>query len=78
MIAAGQSDPLEASWCQRVVDGRLPGYIANTAALPEAAALTQDLPFPIGTHISAPTRTRRLDAGTPAAATVSPPLGRNM
>lgn len=54
VIAAGQSDPLETSWCQRVVDGRLPGYIANTAALPEAAALTKDLPFPIGTHISTP------------------------
>eukprot|EP01030_Chromulinospumella_sphaerica_P021665 gene21665-21616_t len=54
VIAAGQSDPLETSWCQRVVDGRLPGYIANTAALPEAAALAKDLAFPIGTHISAP------------------------
>jgi GAF domain-containing protein len=54
VIAAGQSDPLETSWCQRVVDGRLPEYIANTAALPEAAALTKDLPFTIGTHISTP------------------------
>ena len=54
VIAAGQSDPLETSWCQRVVDGRLPEYIANTAKLPAAAALTKDLPFPIGTHISAP------------------------
>lgn len=53
-IAAGQSDPLEASWCQRVVDGRLPEYIVNTADVPEAAALTRDLPFPIGTHISTP------------------------
>ena len=52
-VPAGHSDPLEASACQRVVDGRLPGYIANLAELPPDADVPP-LPFPIGTHLSAP------------------------
>lgn len=54
VIAAGDSSPLEESWCQRVVDGRLPEFIADTAKVPAAAALAEKLPFPIGTHISTP------------------------
>jgi hypothetical protein len=30
-IEVGQSDPLEESFCQRVIDGRLPRMVANTA-----------------------------------------------
>jgi len=44
VIAEEQSDPLESSWCQRVVN----------CYLLDAAALTKDSPFPIGTRISAP------------------------
>jgi GAF domain-containing protein len=51
---AGDAAPLEATWCQRVVDGRLPGFIADAKALPASAALLKDVPFPIGTHISTP------------------------
>ncbi|MDO9404503.1 MAG: GAF domain-containing protein [Polaromonas sp.] len=54
VIAAGGSDPLEESWCQRVVDGRLPQFMANAANDPVAGPLAAKLPFPIGTHISAP------------------------
>ena len=54
VVKPGDSAPLEASWCQRVVDGRLPRFIADAKALPAADALLKQLPFPIGTHISTP------------------------
>ena len=54
VIAVGGADPLEHSWCQRVVDGRLPEYIAAAATHPAAAALEKVLPFRIGTHFSVP------------------------
>jgi GAF domain-containing protein len=54
VIAAGGSDPLEETWCQRVVDGRLPPYIEDTSKLPAVADLLEKLPFPIGTFISTP------------------------
>lgn len=53
-VSVGGSDELEQSWCQRVVDGRLPRYMADARAHPVANALMQALPFTIGTHISTP------------------------
>lgn len=53
-VQVGESDELEASWCQRVVDGRLPGFIADARNDPAVAGLLEQLPFPVGTHISAP------------------------
>lgn len=53
-IAVGGSDLLEESWCQRVVDGRLPRFIADAREDPTAAGLLDQLPFSIGTHISTP------------------------
>ncbi len=53
VIAPGQSDPLESSWCQRVVDGRLPRFIPDVAALPDKDQLPTP-PFEIGTHLSTP------------------------
>lgn len=53
-VAVGQSEELEASWCQRVVDGRLPRFIADARLDPVASALLDQLPFSIGTHISTP------------------------
>lgn len=53
-LANGDSAPLEESWCQRVVDGRLPQFIADASKEPAAAELLPALPFPIGTHISTP------------------------
>jgi GAF domain-containing protein len=52
-IPPGSSDPLEASWCQRVVDGRLPEYIRDAKPLIDAGA-TPPTAIPIGTHISTP------------------------
>lgn len=54
LLVEGQGEPLEQSWCQRVVDGRLPQYIADARQDPAAAPLLKNLPFPIGTHISTP------------------------
>ncbi|MES2943167.1 MAG: GAF domain-containing protein, partial [Pseudomonadota bacterium] len=54
VISVGGADPLEESWCQRVVDGRLPPYIHDAGKNPASAALEKALPFRIGTHISAP------------------------
>jgi len=55
VIKPGLSDPVEETWCQRVVDGRLPEvmkdatqYIKSGDAPPPA--------FPIGTHLSTPVR----------------------
>lgn len=53
-LAPGASDPLEESWCQRVVDGRMPSFIPDASIDPASAALEKALPFRIGTHISTP------------------------
>lgn len=54
LFGPGDSDPLEETWCQRVVDGRMPPRIQNALLDPASAALAAKLPFPIGTHLSAP------------------------
>ncbi len=52
VIVEGQSDPLESSWCQRVVDGRLPQLIEDATLLP--ADVAPRASFPIGSHLSTP------------------------
>jgi GAF domain-containing protein len=53
VIEVGQSAPLEESFCQYVIDGRMPGLVNNVAQLPNAAALPPT-PFPVGAHLSTP------------------------
>jgi GAF domain-containing protein len=53
VIPVGHSDPLEQTWCQRVVDGRLPQFIGDSSKLPNRASLPA-APFPIGTYLSTP------------------------
>lgn len=53
-VSLGQSDALEASWCQQAVAGRLPRYIADAKTDPTVGALLDQLPRPIGTHIRTP------------------------
>lgn len=55
-IRVGGSDPLEEGYCQRVVDGRLPGLIRDAAAIPEAAAMPVTRALPVGAHMSVPIR----------------------
>lgn len=54
-IHAGMSDPVEESWCQYVVEGRLPEKIENAKPL-IAAGKVPDPGFSIGTHLSTPVR----------------------
>lgn len=53
-IEVGGGDPLEDSYCQRVVDGRLPGFIADATTNEEALKLPATLALPVGTHLSVP------------------------
>jgi EAL domain-containing protein (putative c-di-GMP-specific phosphodiesterase class I) len=55
-IQVGDSSPLEEGYCQRVVDGRLPELIPDTAALADAMALPETQAVPIGAHLSVPIR----------------------
>lgn len=55
-IAVGDSDPLEDSYCQRVLDGRLPELIHDASLLPEALRLPATEALPIGAHLSVPLR----------------------
>ena len=57
-IQAGDSDEIEATYCARVVDGRIPEMIPDVPALREHADLPLT-PFPVGAHLSVPLR--RLD-----------------
>lgn len=54
VLTEGEGEPLEETWCKRVVDGRLPQFIPDTARDASAQALLGSVPFPIGTHISTP------------------------
>ncbi|NUO73062.1 MAG: GAF domain-containing protein [Frateuria sp.] len=53
VIAPGGADPLEASWCKLVVDGKLPQYMPDPT-VHCARGDVQPPPFPIGTHLSVP------------------------
>lgn len=52
-VEVGGSDPLEESWCQRVVDGRIPQLIPDMDKFAGKSTLPQP-PFSIGTHLSTP------------------------
>lgn len=55
-IVVGGANPLEDSYCQRVVDGRLPGLIQNAQENCEALTLEATRALPVGAHLSAPIR----------------------
>lgn len=55
-ICVGASDPLEESYCQRVVDGRLPELIRDATQIPEALTLPATTVLPVGAHLSVPIR----------------------
>ena len=57
-VRAGDSDELEASYCARVVDGRIPELVPDVQALRDAVDLPVT-PYPVGAHVSVPLR--RLD-----------------
>ncbi|MGN6388357.1 MAG: sensor domain-containing phosphodiesterase [Burkholderiaceae bacterium] len=53
-IRTGDSDPLERTYCQRVVDGRLPALIPDTRESAEAMRLDIPRALPIAAHASVP------------------------
>lgn len=53
LVVPGQSDPLEQSWCQYVVDGRLPEFVKDARPLIEAGTVPPPR-NPIGTYVSTP------------------------
>lgn len=55
LLEVGMSDPVEESWCQRVVEGRLPELMEDAASY-VASGQAPDPGFPIGTHLSTPVR----------------------
>ena len=52
-IRAGDADPLEATFCQRIVDGRLAELHTDIGSLPASAGLPAT-PFRVGAHLSTP------------------------
>ncbi len=55
-LEVGAGDPLDESYCQRVLDGRLPELIQDAASLPEAQAIPATKAWPVGAHLSVPLR----------------------
>nr|WP_269633598.1 EAL domain-containing protein [Pelomonas sp. BJYL3] len=55
-VKVGASDPLEESYCQRVVDGRLPELITDACLNTEALSLPATRALPVGAHLSVPIR----------------------
>lgn len=55
-VCAGAADPLEDTYCQRVVDGRLPELINDASEVPAATELPATAALPVGAHMSVPIR----------------------
>ncbi|MEX2659498.1 MAG: EAL domain-containing protein [Acidimicrobiales bacterium] len=55
-VRVGDGDPLEDTYCQRVVDGRLPELIHDAQNVAAAVALSVTSELPVGAHISVPLR----------------------
>lgn len=53
VMKVGDSELLERTWCQRVVDGRLPEMVANVPQFPGKDELPKPS-FDIGTYLSTP------------------------
>jgi len=56
LIHVNGADPLEESYCQRIVDGRLPELIPDATLNAEAMTLPATLAVPVGAHLSVPIR----------------------
>jgi EAL domain-containing protein (putative c-di-GMP-specific phosphodiesterase class I) len=55
-VRPGEWLPLEHCYCPKVAEGRLPEIIPDTAAIPEALAITVTHTIPIGAYVGAPLR----------------------
>lgn len=52
-VCIEQADPLEATWCQRIVDGRLPQIMNNVPLLAETISIPPTN-LKIGAHLATP------------------------
>jgi EAL domain-containing protein (putative c-di-GMP-specific phosphodiesterase class I) len=55
-VRVDASDPLEDSYCQRIVDGRLPELMRDACANAEARTIAATTLIPVGAHLSVPLR----------------------
>lgn len=55
-ITEGTSQPLDETYCARVLDGRLPELVTDASRLPAALELPYTLQLPIGAHVAVPMR----------------------
>ncbi len=56
LLKVGNGDPLDESYCQRVVDGRLPELIRDAQRVEEARKIPATEALGIGAHLSTPIR----------------------
>ncbi len=54
VIKVGDSDPLDESYCQRIVDGRLPSVIPDAMASPAAREIAATAILGVRAHLSVP------------------------
>lgn len=54
LVKVGASEPLEETYCQAVVEGRLPRAIRNARAVPAARRLKATEKLAVGAHLAAP------------------------
>lgn len=57
-LAPGDSEPLEETFCQRIIEGRLPELIHNASDHEAARELPLTAALPIGSHLNVPLRLR--------------------
>lgn len=55
-MGPGDSEPLEETFCQRVLDGRLPALIHDARDYPAALELPLTHALPVGAHLNVPLR----------------------
>jgi EAL domain-containing protein (putative c-di-GMP-specific phosphodiesterase class I) len=55
-VQMGASDPLEDTYCERVIDGRLPELITDTSDVTAATELGFTRLVPVGAHVCVPIR----------------------
>lgn len=53
-VQPGESDPLEDTYCGRVIAGQIPQLVPDAAAIPELAQLPVTHELPVGAHMSVP------------------------
>ncbi|WP_010626748.1 EAL domain-containing protein [Halomonas sp. KM-1] len=56
LLEVGASDPLEESYCKRVLEGSLPEVVPDARQEPAALELAVTLKLPVGAHLSVPIR----------------------